>query len=61
VPDAIERLLRHYLLVREPGENVRQFFARHSSEEIRSFLAGALVPAEARDLATLSTPHGVEG
>jgi len=61
VPDAIERLLRHYLLVREPGENLRQFFARHSSEEIRSFLAGALVPAEARDLATLSTPHGVEG
>ena len=61
VPDAIERLLRHYLLVREPGENVRQFFARHSSEEIRNFLAGALVPAEARDLATLSTPHGVEG
>jgi len=61
VPDAIERLLRHYLLVREPGENVRQFFARHSSEEIRSFLAGVLVPAEARDLATLSTPHGVEG
>ena len=61
VPDAIERLLRHYLLVREPGENLRQFFARHSSEEIRSFLAGVLVPAEARDLATLSTPHGVEG
>jgi len=61
VPDAIERLLRHYLLVREPGENLRQFFDRHSSEEIRSFLAGALVPAEARDLATLSTPHGVEG
>jgi sulfite reductase (ferredoxin) len=61
VPDAIERLLRHYLIVREPAENLRQFFARHSNEEIRSLLAGGLVPPEARDLASLSTPHGVEG
>ena len=61
VPDAIERLLRHYLIVREPAESLRQFFARHSNEEIRSFLAGGLVPAEVRDLASLSTPHGVEG
>jgi len=47
--------------VREPAESLRQFFARHSNEEIRSFLAGGLVPAEVRDLASLSTPHGVEG
>jgi sulfite reductase (ferredoxin) len=61
VPDAIERLLRTYLLQREPGENLRQFFSRHSTEEVRALLAGGLVPAEARDAALLSTPHGVEG
>lgn len=61
VPDAIERLLGQYLLRSESGENLRQFFARHSTDEIRAFLAGELIPPEARDLATLSTPHGVEG
>jgi len=61
VPDAIERLLRQYQIMREPGENLRRFFARHSTEELRAILAGALVPAEARDLATGPVPHGVEG
>ncbi|MGO9084787.1 MAG: nitrite/sulfite reductase [Candidatus Sulfotelmatobacter sp.] len=50
VPDAIERLLRRYLASGEPGENLRRFFARHSDEELREFLAGELVPAVARDL-----------
>ena len=40
VPDAMERLLRGYLNQRYPGENLRQFFARHSDEELRTFLAG---------------------
>jgi sulfite reductase (ferredoxin) len=61
VPDAIERLLGHFQMVREPDENLRQFFARHSTDEIRTILAGGLIAAEARDLASLSTPHGVEG
>jgi len=50
VPDAIERLLRRYLASSEPGESLRRFFARHSDEELREFLAGELVPAVARDL-----------
>jgi len=61
VPDAIERLLGHFQLMREPGENLRRFFARHSTEEIRTFLAGGLVPEEARDLSPGRVPHGVEG
>lgn len=39
VPEAIERLLRHYLARRGQGENLRRFFSRHSEEELRSFLA----------------------
>jgi sulfite reductase (ferredoxin) len=50
VPDALERLLRRYLAEREPGENLRLFFARHSDAELRSFLAGEVVDAVARDL-----------
>jgi len=61
VPDAIERLLQRYEIMREPGENLRRFFARHSTEELRAVLAGGLVPAEVRDLATGPVPHGVEG
>jgi sulfite reductase (ferredoxin) len=61
VPDAIERLLGHFQLMREPGENLRQFFARHSTDEIRAFLAGGLVPEQARDLSPGRVPHGVEG
>jgi sulfite reductase (ferredoxin) len=61
VPTAIERLLGQYQVMKEPGENLRQFFGRHSTEEIRAFLAGGLVPAEARDLSLSPVPHGVEG
>ena len=50
VPDAIERLLGHYLQEREPGENLRRFFARHSDTQLRELLAGELVSAVARDL-----------
>ncbi len=50
VPDAIERLLTRYLVGREPGENLRRFFARHSDTELREFLAGEVVPAVIRDL-----------
>jgi sulfite reductase (ferredoxin) len=61
VPDAIERLLRHYLQARGPDENLRQFFARHSSEELRTFAAGTVVSAVERDSSPGRVPHGVEG
>ncbi len=50
VPSALERLLGRYLAEREPGENLRRFFARHSDTELRAFLAGEAQPAVARDL-----------
>src|ERR1700752_2766604 len=50
VPEALERLLNQYLAQREPGENLRRFFARHSDTQLREFLAGEFVPAVARDL-----------
>jgi sulfite reductase (ferredoxin) len=50
VPDALERLLGHYLAKREPGENLRRFFVRHSDTQLREFLAGGAVAAVPRDL-----------
>ena len=50
VPDALERLLGRYLADREPGENLRKFFARHSDTRLREFLAGEPIPGVARDL-----------
>jgi len=61
VPDAIERILSRFQERKNPGENLRQFFARHSNEAIRAFLAGAEVPAVERDVAPGPVPHGVEG
>jgi sulfite reductase (ferredoxin) len=60
VPDAIERLLRRYLGDREAGENLRQFFARHSDTEIREFLAGGIVDAVVRDVPEGRIPTGVD-
>jgi sulfite reductase (ferredoxin) len=50
VPEALERLLGRYLSEREPGENLRRFFVRHSDTELRHFLAGDVVAPVARDL-----------
>ena len=50
VPDALERLLGRYLAQREPGENLRRFFVRHSDTELRDFLAGESVQPVPRDL-----------
>jgi hypothetical protein len=41
--------------VREPGENLRRFFARHSDSDLREFLAGKFLPAVARDLPSPQT------
>jgi sulfite reductase (ferredoxin) len=55
VPEAIERLLRQYLITRQGGENLRQFFARHADAELRGFLAGAPVEAVSRDMPPASS------
>jgi len=60
-PAALERLLSRYLAVRQPGENLRQFFARHEPAELRTFLAGAPVAAEARNPSSGPPPAGVGG
>jgi hypothetical protein len=51
--------LGRYLAQREPGENLRRFFVRHSDTELREFLAGEVVSPVARDLpdATRSLAH----
>jgi sulfite reductase (ferredoxin) len=61
VPEAIERLLGEFNERREAGENLRQFLARHSNEDIRSILAGSFVTSVERDLALGPVPQGVEG
>jgi sulfite reductase (ferredoxin) len=61
VPDAIERLLRSYLDERRGGENLRQFFARHSETALRTFLAGEDLPPVLRDPSPGRVPHGLEG
>jgi sulfite reductase (ferredoxin) len=60
VPEAIERLLRQYLAERGDGENLRQFFARHSDAELRQCLAGELVEMVARDIPVGVVPQGIE-
>jgi sulfite reductase (ferredoxin) len=61
VPDAIERLLEGFNTRREGNENLRQFFGRHTNEELRALLAGTFVGAVERDIALGPVPHGVEG
>jgi sulfite reductase (ferredoxin) len=61
VPDAIERLLREFNERRDPGQNLRRFFARHSNEQIRGWLAGEFVAPVERDAAAGPVPLGVEG
>jgi sulfite reductase (ferredoxin) len=51
VPGAIERLLKTYQSRRHADENLRAYFARHSNEELRAQLAGALVQSVERDTA----------
>jgi sulfite reductase (ferredoxin) len=59
VPDSIERLLREYLGSRSRQENLRAWFARHSNDELRAYLAGEPVIPVERDLPTGRVPHGV--
>jgi sulfite reductase (ferredoxin) len=61
VPEAIERLLRQYLTTRQAGENLRQFFTRHTDTELREFLAGASVEAVSRDVPPVKTSTQAAG
>ncbi|MGB6973222.1 MAG: nitrite/sulfite reductase [Terracidiphilus sp.] len=59
VPEAIERLLRQYMVSRHPEENLRAWFGRHSNDELRAHLAGEDLDAIERDLPTGRVPHAV--
>ncbi|HEY0262968.1 MAG TPA: nitrite/sulfite reductase [Granulicella sp.] len=49
VPEALERMLRHYLAARQPGEDLRAYFARTDDATLREQLAGAVVTPVERD------------
>jgi sulfite reductase (ferredoxin) len=59
VPEAIERMLRQYLVSRWPEETLRAWFSRHSNDELRALLAGEILEPVERDLPTGSVPHAV--
>jgi sulfite reductase (ferredoxin) len=59
IPDAIERLLRQYLADRQPDENLRAWFSRHSNDELRAYLAGEVLAAVERDVPAGRVPHSV--
>ena len=59
VPEAIERMLRQYLVSRWPEENLRAWFSRYSNDELRALLAGETLEPVERDLPTGSVPHAV--
>ncbi len=61
VPQALERLLGSYLSQREPAENLRRFFARHSDTQLREWLAGEQVAPVARDLPQLGNSAQLAG
>ncbi len=60
VPDAIERLMSRFGEFGYPGENLRKFLARHSTDEIRWFLSGIPSAAVERDQPQARPPHGIE-
>ena len=60
VPEAIERLLRRYLVTRDgEKENLRAWFARHTNDELRGYLAGETLEPVERDLPSGRVPHAV--
>jgi sulfite reductase (ferredoxin) len=58
VPEAIERLLRRYLVDRGREENLRAWFSRYSNDELRAYLAGELLAPVERDQPNGRVPHG---
>jgi sulfite reductase (ferredoxin) len=61
VPESIARLLTRYTELRTRDENLQQFFARKSNDELRAFLAGGETEVAQRDVPAAPPPHGVEG
>ena len=59
-PAAIERLLRGYLAVREPGEDLRAYFARTSDDDLRAQLNGAPTAPVDRDAPPAAGRHAVD-
>jgi sulfite reductase (ferredoxin) len=60
-PEAIERLLRAYLAAREPGEDLRAYFARTDDDSLRAQLAGTALPAVERDPAPVGAGRHAPG
>jgi sulfite reductase (ferredoxin) len=60
-PQAIERMLRGYLALREPGEDLRAYFARTSDETLREHLAGGVVEPMTRDPAPVGAGRHAPG
>jgi sulfite reductase (ferredoxin) len=56
-PEAIERLLKGYLAVRTPGEDLRAYFNRTSDDELRAQLNGAPVTPVERDMPPAGGRH----
>jgi len=59
VPESIERLLRRYLITRQPEENLRAWFGRHSNEDLHVYLSGKTLHVVERDLPAGRVPHAV--
>jgi sulfite reductase (ferredoxin) len=60
-PAAIENLLRAYLASRNPGEDLRAWFSRTDDENLRTHIAGAVVPAVEREPAPVGAGRHAPG
>ena len=60
VPQAIERLLRGYLALRSPGEDLRAYFTRTDNDTLRAHLNGDPIAPVERDLAPAGGHHAVD-
>ena len=58
-PEAIARLLRGYLDLRQPGEDLRSYFARTDNPTLLAQLAGEVVEPVERDPAPVGAGRGV--
>jgi sulfite reductase (ferredoxin) len=58
VPDALERMLRAYLAVRQPNEGLRAYFARVDDKTLRNQLAGMDISPVERDVSPVSSSGG---
>jgi sulfite reductase (ferredoxin) len=59
-PAALERLLRGYLFAREPGEDLRAYFARTSDDDLRAQLNGTAIPPVPRDAPPAGGHHAAD-